>query len=110
MERREALSPKINPFFGHADVQFWLAVRDGRDVGRISAQIDHLAPQDPARPAGAFGLIAAEDDAAIFKALFAEAEGWLKARGMAAIQGPFNLSVNEEVGLLIDGFEFCRPC
>ena len=105
MERREALSAKVNPFFAHADVQFWLAVRDGVDVGRISAQIDHLAPQDPARPAGAFRLIAAEDDPAVFRALFAEAEAWLKARGMAAIRGPFNLSVNEEVGLLVDGFD-----
>jgi hypothetical protein len=105
MERREALSPKINPFFSHADVQMWLATRDGRDVGRISAQIDKLAPQDPARPAGSFGLVAAEDDPAVFAALFAEAEGWLRARGMAVAMGPFNLSVNEEVGLLVDGFD-----
>jgi hypothetical protein len=105
MERQEALSAKVNPFFAHADVQFWLAVRGGVDVGRISAQIDHLASQDPARPTGSFGMIAAEDDAEVFKALFATAEAWLKARGMAAIQGPFNLSVNEEVGLLVDGFD-----
>jgi GNAT superfamily N-acetyltransferase len=105
MERLEALSAKHNPFFAHADVAMWLAVRDGRDVGRISAQIDHLAPRDPARPPGAFGLIAAEDDPAIFAALFAQAEAWLKARGMAVAQGPLNLSVNEEVGLLIEGFE-----
>ena len=44
-ERGESLTAKGNPFFDHADVQFWLAVRDGRDVGRISAQIDHLNPQ-----------------------------------------------------------------
>ena len=105
MERREALSAKINPFFQHADVEFWLAVQDGRDVGRISAQIDHLAPRDPARPAGAFGLIVAQDDPAVFAALFKEAEAWLKARGMVSAVGPLNLSVNEEVGLLVDGFE-----
>ena len=105
MERRDAFSAKVNPFFAHADVQFWLAVRDGVDVGRISAQIDHLAPQDPRRPTGSFGLIAAEDDPLVFKALFAAAEAWLKAKGMAVIQGPFNLSVNEEVGLLVDGFD-----
>jgi hypothetical protein len=105
MERQEALSAKVNPFFAHADVQFWLAVRSGIDVGRISAQIDHLAPQDPERPTGSFGQIAAEDDPAVFEALFKAAEDWLKARGMAAIQGPFNLSVNEEVGLLVDGFD-----
>ena len=105
MERRDAFSAKVNPFFAHADVQFWLAVRDGLDVGRISAQIDHLAPQDPRRPTGSFGLIAAEDDPLVFKALFTAAEAWLKAKGMAVIQGPFNLSVNEEVGLLVDGFD-----
>ena len=68
MERREALSPKKNPFFAHADVQLWLAIRDGRDVGRISAQIDHMAPPSPDGPHGHFGLICAEDDAAVFAA------------------------------------------
>ncbi len=104
-ERREALSPRHNPFFQHADVQFWLARRDGRDVGRISAQIDHLAATDPAAPAGYFGMIAAEDDAEVFEALFATAEAWLRARGRSQALGPFNLSINEEVGLLVDGFD-----
>ena len=57
MERREALSAKTNPFFAHAEVQMWLAVRDGRDVGRISAQIDALSPQTP-EGIGHFGMIA----------------------------------------------------
>ena len=105
MERREALSPKTNPFFDHAEVQFWLASRGGRDVGRISAQIDQLSPQDPARPAGHFGMIAAEDDPRVFKALFDVAEDWLRARGCVRALGPFNLSVNEEVGLLVEGFD-----
>ena len=104
-ERREALSAKHNPFFEHADVQFWLARKDGRDVGRISAQIDHLARTDPAAPAGYFGMIAAEDDPDVFAALFKTAEDWLRARGRAQILGPFNLSINEEVGLLVDGFD-----
>ncbi len=107
-ERREALSRKVNPFFQHADAQFWLAVDGGRDVGRISAQIDHLAKTDPAAPAGYFGMIAAEDDPAVFAALFRTAEDWLRARGRAQALGPFNLSINEEVGLLIDGFD-TRP-
>jgi hypothetical protein len=105
MERGEALSPKINPFFKHADAAFWLAVRDGRDVGRISAQIDHLAPADPERPFGYFGMIAAEDDPEVFKALLDTAEAWLRARGKVRALGPFNLSINEEVGLLVDGYE-----
>jgi hypothetical protein len=104
-ERREALSPKVNPFFKHADHQFWLARKDGRDVGRISAQIDHLAPTDPAAPAGYFGMIAAEDDPEVFAALFAVAETWLREHGRAEAMGPFNLSINEEVGLLVDGFD-----
>ncbi|MEO8926517.1 MAG: dATP pyrophosphohydrolase [Caulobacteraceae bacterium] len=104
-ERREALSPKHNPFFQHADVQFWLARKEGRDVGRISAQIDHLARTDPAAPAGYFGMIAAEDDPAVFAALFETAEAWLRARGRVQVLGPFNLSINEEVGLLIDGID-----
>jgi len=105
MERREALSPKTNPFFEHAEAQFWLATRGGRDVGRISAQIDRLTPSDGGPKAGHFGMIAAEDDPEVFAALFAEAEAWLKARGCARAQGPFNLSINEEVGLLVDGFD-----
>lgn len=107
MERKEALSPKTNPFFQHAEAAFWLAVRDGRDVGRISAQIDHLAPPDPDGPAGYFGMIACEDDPEVFSALFAAAEAWLRARGKVKALGPFNLSINEEVGLLVDGFD--RP-
>jgi hypothetical protein len=104
-ERREALSKKINPFFQHADAQFWLARKDGRDVGRITAQIDHLARTDPATPTGYFGMIAAEDDPEVFAALFRTAEDWLRARGRVLALGPFNLSVNEEVGLLVDGFD-----
>ena len=82
MERTEALSPKTNPFFDHAEVQMFLATRGGRDVGRISAQIDQLTPQPmPGRLDGHFGMIAAEDDPAVFQALFRAAEDWLRARG-----------------------------
>ena len=86
MERRQALSPKGNPYFDHAEAQFWLARRDGRDVGRISAQIDRLSPAEPgqARPTGHFGLIAAEDDPdAIFAALLTHGRGLAEARGAA---------------------------
>ncbi|MCC2658529.1 MAG: hypothetical protein K0Q76_3637 [Panacagrimonas sp.] len=102
LERKEALSPKKNPLFEHAEVQLFLGVRDGRDVGRISAQVDRLV-QDPA--IGHFGMIAAEDDAEIFAALFAAAEGWLRERGRTRVLGPFSLSINEETGLLIQGFD-----
>jgi hypothetical protein len=101
MERRDALSPGRNPYFEHAETQFFLAVRDGRDVGRISAQIDELVKE---RDLGHFGSLAAENDPAVFGALFAAAEGWLRERGRSRVRGPFNLSINEETGLLIDGF------
>ena len=102
-ERKTALS-RNNPFFRHADAMFWLARRNGRDVGRISAQVDRLAIA--ARPGiGWFGLIAAEDDDAVFAALTRTAEAWLLEREMREVEGPFNLSINEEAGLLVDGFE-----
>jgi hypothetical protein len=102
LERQEALSPRKNPYFEHAETQFWLARREGRDVGRISAQVDRLV-KDP--EVGHFGMIAAEDDGEVFAALFQTAEDWLRARGKRRILGPFNLSINEETGLLIDGFD-----
>lgn len=101
MERREALSPKKNPYFEHAEAQFWLARRGGEDVGRISAQIDRLVAAD----IGHFGMVCAIDDAAVFAALFEAAEAWLTARGRTRILGPFNLSINEETGLLVEGFD-----
>lgn len=105
-ERREALSPRRNPYFRHAEAAFWLARRDGRDVGRVSAQQDRLAPPDEAgHRVGHFGLLAAEDDPAVFAALMGTAEGWVHARGLRRIQGPFSLSINEEAGLLVDGFD-----
>lgn len=102
LERQEALSPKKNPYFEHAEAQFWLAQRGGRDVGRISAQVDRLVT-DP--EVGHFGMIAAEDDGEVYAALFDAAESWLRARGKRHILGPFNLSINEETGLLVDGFD-----
>jgi hypothetical protein len=104
-ERQSALTPKGNPFFGHADVAFWLAVRDGVDVGRISAQQDHLAKSDPALPTGNFGMLVAIDDPAVFAALLSTAEEWLSEKGLRRATGPFNLSINEETGLLVDGFD-----
>ncbi len=102
LERKEALSPKKNPYFEHAEAQFFLARRGGLDVGRISAQVDTLV-SDPQM--GQFGMICAVDDAEVFAALFDAAEAWLKARGKTKVLGPFNLSINEETGLLIDGFD-----
>lgn len=102
MEREEALSPKKNPLFAHTEVKFWLAVQGGRDVGRISAQVSKASGPGGT---GHFGMIAADNDPAIFQALFATAEGWLKAKGMRDVLGPFNLSINEETGVLVKGYD-----
>jgi hypothetical protein len=105
MERREAFSDKVNPFFLHADYQFWIARKNGVDVGRISAQLDHLSQSLKHEGAGFFGLICADNDPEIFDALFATAENWLREKGCTKVLGPFNLSINEETGLLVKGFD-----
>jgi hypothetical protein len=105
LELRLHLSPK-NPYFAHARWQAWIAKRGRQPVGRISAQIDSLSSEH-GRKTGFFGLLEAIDDEEVFAQLTAQAETWLKAQGMEAIQGPYNLSINHECGLLIEGFD--RP-
>ena len=101
--KREQMSAK-NHFFDHARWRAWLALRDGKPVGRITAQIDAMHLQQHGDDAGYFGMLEADDDPAIFAALFGAAEGWLRSEGMKQVRGPFNLHVNEEVGLLVEGF------
>jgi len=104
IERKQAFSAK-NPYFQHARWKAWVAYREGKPVGRISAQIDelHLKHHDP--HTGFFGLIEAPDDPEVFAALFATAEAWLKEQGMRTVLGPFNLGVNQEIGCLVEGFD-----
>ncbi len=104
LERREHLSPH-NPYFEHAQFQSWMAYRDGNAVGRISAQIDKLHLEQYQEKEGFFGMIEAEDDAETFKALLDTAEAWLRDHGMRRVLGPYNLSINQEPGLLVDGFD-----
>jgi hypothetical protein len=105
MERGEALSPKTNPYFDHAEVQLFLARRGAKVVGRISAQIDKLHQERYGDRTGHFGFLDAEDDPAIFAALVETAEAWLRDRGMMRALGPISFSTNEEIGMLIDGFD-----
>ncbi|MCC6297552.1 MAG: N-acetyltransferase [Pseudomonadales bacterium] len=94
-----------NPLFEHAEARAWLAWRGGRPVGRITAQIDRLQQEVHRDRIGLFGMLEAEDDPEVFAALFAVAEDWLKSAGCTRVWGPFNLSINEEIGLLVDGFD-----
>lgn len=105
VERDETLNAKKNAYFQHAEGQYWLAFRDGRPVGRISAQVDRLHQERYRDDVGHFGLLDAEDDQAVFDQLLDTAEAWLKERDMKRVRGPFNLSINEECGLLVDGFD-----
>lgn len=103
-ERKEAFSPK-HPYFKHADWRAWVAYRDGKPVGRISAQVDAIHLEQHDDKTGFFGLIEAPDDDAVFGALFETAENWLRDQGMRQIAGPFNLGINQEIGILIEGFD-----
>lgn len=102
IERRQLLDPVRNPYFRHAEVALFLALRHGRPVGRVAAQVDHLVVETQG-PIGHFGLLAAEDEPAV-AALMGAAERFLTARRMRVARGPFNLSINHEAGLLVDGF------
>jgi hypothetical protein len=109
MEALELVTPGKNPFFDHADVQLFLARRGGAVVGRISAHIDHLATaMDPAQGMGPgtgnWGLLEAEDQA-VATALIARAEEWLKAKGMTRVLAPISMSIWEEPGQLVKGFD-----
>ena len=104
-ERFEHLSPKKNPYFRHAEVQLFLAEIDGKPAGRISAQVCKLHLERYKDDTGQFGFLEAPDDPEVFKALFDVAKNWLRSRGMRHVRGPFNFSINDEVGLLIKGFD-----
>ena len=104
LERRMHLSPK-NPYFEHAEFCSWVAYRNGKAVGRISAQIDQLHIDRYQDATGFFGMIEAEDDSRTFQILLNTAENWLHRQGMRRVCGPFNLSINQELGLLVDGFD-----
>ncbi len=108
-EVKELLTPGKNPFFGHAEAQYFLARRGGKVVGRVSAHIDHLALEQPVGQGmgpgtGNFGMFEAED-AQTGAALIAAAETWLRAKGMTRVLGPISLSIWEEPGLLIEGHD-----
>lgn len=104
LERRLHFS-RHNPYFQHADWAAWIAYRGKHPVGRISAQVDRLSLERHADNTGSFGLIEAEDNHTTFARLFEAAEQWLGDQGMIRARGPFNLSINDECGLLVDGFD-----
>lgn len=102
---RDRICPRRNPYFQHADVAFFLAERDGQVVGRISAQVCALSQIHHGNGTGHFGLFDCENCPQTAGLLFEAAERWLKSKGMSRLLGPFDLSINDEAGMLVDGFQ-----
>jgi len=98
------ITPGKNPWFEHARAQLWLAIRDGKVVGRISAQVDDLVQQHMGPGTGQWGMFEVLDGEAA-AALIATAEDWLRAQGMTSALGPISLSIWDEPGLEIEGFD-----
>lgn len=98
------LNPAKNPWFEHAEAELFLVMRDGRAVGRISAQVDRLVEERMGGGTGQWGFLEATDPQAA-AALMEAAESWLRGRGMKRSLGPFSLSIWDEPGLLIQGFD-----
>jgi GNAT superfamily N-acetyltransferase len=106
-ERRRFLNRDKNPFFEHAEAEYFLAWRDGEPVGRITAQVDRRWDEFQGGSDGMFGFFESEEDPAIAESLFAAASEWVASRGRERILGPMDFSTNDECGLLVEGYE--RP-
>jgi hypothetical protein len=106
MERRELLDPRKNPFFEHADVKLYLASDvAGSELGRIAAIVNFNHVRTHNEKAGFFGLFECVDDQAAANSLFDAAADFLRSKGMETMRGPENFSVNDDLGLLIQGFD-----
>ena len=105
IERRDFFDRKKNPFFDNADVQLFIARRDDKVVGRVSAHIYHPHNRTHNEKTGFFGFFECENDFESAKALWDAARDWLRARGMDRMRGPANFTTNHEIGFLVEGFD-----
>jgi hypothetical protein len=105
LKERMRVAKRFNPFFDFGEAGLFVAYRDGRPVGRISAHVNRLHRERHDPHSGHFGFFCAINDQAVANALFDAARTWLKAHDATSITGPFSFSVNEESGLLVDGFD-----
>jgi GNAT superfamily N-acetyltransferase len=106
-ERKRFLDKRKNPFFDHGEAEYFLAWRDGEVVGRISAQIDRDFNAFHKNEWGMFGFFESEDDPEVAAALLDAAGAWLRERGRDRMVGPMDFTMNDESGIVIEGFE--RP-
>jgi GNAT superfamily N-acetyltransferase len=107
-ERKRFLDRRRNPYFDHAEAEYFLCERDGRPVGRITAQIDHRWDRYQGGNDGMFGFFECENDIAAARALVGAAAEWVRQRGRERILGPMDFTTNDECGILIEGHEH-RP-
>jgi GNAT superfamily N-acetyltransferase len=105
LERWGFLNRRLNPYFSHGEAEYFLAWRDGRVVGRITAQVDHAFNDYHDSRWGMFGFLELEEDPEALEALLAAAASWLRERGCDRMVGPMDFSMNEESGVLIEGHE-----
>lgn len=105
MDRKKLIDRKNNPFYKHAEMELFVAERNGELVGRIGAIINDNHNKEHKENVGFFGFFECIDDQVVANALFDAARKWLKEKGVTAILGPASPSVNDEYGLLVDGFD-----
>jgi GNAT superfamily N-acetyltransferase len=108
IERRLFLNRRLNAFFSHGEAAYFLARRDGHVAGRVSAQVNHAFNDYHDSRWGWFGFLELEDDPEVAEALLRAAQDWLSGRGCDRMVGPADFSMNDECGVLIEGFEL-RP-
>jgi hypothetical protein len=101
----ELLDKEKHPFYANAETQLYLALKDGRVVGRVAAILDRAHNRFHQESAGFFGFYESIDDAEVALALLSQARAWVKGKGAEFLRGPVNPSTNYECGMLIDGFD-----
>jgi len=105
MDLKEKLDKKKNPFFEHADMELFLALKDGEITGRIAAIIDENHNQFHNEKVVFFGFYESFDDLETAQSLLATVRRWGKERGMEILRGPMSLSMNDECAFLLEGFD-----
>ena len=104
-DKKKLLDRARNPFYQHADMELFLAEKSGELVGRVGAIVNHLHNSFHGENIGFFGFFESVNDRIVSAAMFDTARDWLRSKGVTAMRGPASPSMNDECGLLIEGFE-----